>query len=105
MCLLLLKQIIELPQRFVLFNRSGGHFTGSFEVIAKISHLFIFNPIRLRLAALVVGGGIMKSTVKAAVQVGGAFRAGVVAPWLPFKLNRGLTVVALHLLYRLYFLK
>jgi len=103
MCLRLLKQIIELPQRFVLFNKSGGHFTGGFKVVAKISHLFIFDPVRLRLAALVVCGGIIKSAIVTAVQVGGAFRAGVIAARLPFKLNHGLAIVALHLLYRLYF--
>ena len=91
MCLLLLKQIIEFLQRFVFFRRFDTDFTCSFKVVAKISQLFFFDPVRLRLAALVVGGGIMKSTVKAAVQVGGAFRAGVVAARLPFKLNRGLT--------------
>ena len=69
MCLLLLKQIIKFPQRFVLFRRSGGHFSGSFKVVAKISHLFVFHPFRLRLAALVMGGGIMKSTVAATVQI------------------------------------
>jgi len=103
MCLLLLKQIIELPQRFVLFNRPGGYFSGSFKVIAKIGHLFFFDPVRLRLATLVVCHGIIKPAVAAAVQVGGAFWAGFVTARLPFKLNRGLTVVALHLLYRLYF--
>ena len=87
---LLLKQIIELLQRFVLFSRSGSHFTGSFKVVAKISQLFFFDPVRLRLAALVVGGGFIKVAIVTAVQVG-AFRAGLIAAWLTFKLNQGLT--------------
>jgi len=42
----------------------------------------------------------VKSAVAAAVLVRRTFRAGVVAARLALKFNRGLTVVALHILYR-----
>ena len=69
MCLHLLEQIIEFLQRFVFFRRFDTDFTCSFKVVAKIGHLFFFDPVRLRLAALVVRGGIIKAAIVTAVEV------------------------------------
>ena len=50
---------------------------GRLEIIAKISHLFVFYKIRLGLAALVVRVDVVKAAIAATVQIPRTLVTGV----------------------------